>query len=251
MAKQESFIKVRGKVGDLSFTKHRNRGYEVRQKGGVDRARILTDPNFQRTRENMSEFGAAAAKARQLRLQFNNLARGIADRGMPNRLTALVHRIQKMDSESPRGQRIFKNENSGLLKGFQVNNNSSLNLLFAQELKPTYDRASGAVSLSIESFNPQQQVLLLEGATHMQFVLAAARITQDDVFPRPAVERSGYIPLLGNQEGIELSLSLEPNLADVVYIMVGISMYQQVNEGGYQLNNSTYNALTIVDVDIP
>src|SRR5690606_7393514 len=119
MAKQESLVKLRGKIGDLSFSKHRERGYEVRMKGGVDKQRILSDPKFQRTRENMTEFGAAAQTAKIIRLQLNNLLRGVADKDFRNRLTSVVHRIQKMDSESVRGERVFKPENSYLLKGLE------------------------------------------------------------------------------------------------------------------------------------
>lgn len=251
MAKQESFIKVRGKIGDLSFTKHRSRGYEVRQKGGVDKGRIMTDPNFQRTRENMTEFGSAATKGKQLRQQLNNLTRRVADKGMRNRLTSMAHRILKLDTASPRGQRVFKDENSGLLRGFEFNDKSSLKMLFAQELNPSYDRTTGEVSLSIESFNPLNEVLLLEGATHLQFILAAARLGTDEVLPRPEVVRSANIPLIGQYPGTTLELNLEPDLTEVVYLMVGISMFQEVNDGEYKLNNELYNALTIVYVDIP
>ena len=46
MAKQESLIKLRGKLGDLSFYKGRDGGYQARMKGGVDANRIKSDPNF-------------------------------------------------------------------------------------------------------------------------------------------------------------------------------------------------------------
>jgi len=39
--------------------------------------------------------------------------------------------------------------------------------------------------------------------------------------------------------------------AKVVYIIVGISMYQEVNGEFYPLKNNPYNAMTIVEVDIP
>src|SRR5690606_32141272 len=86
MAKQESLVKIRGTIGDLSFSKHRERGYEVRAKGGVDKARIMSDPNFERTRENMSEFASAAQMAKVIRLQLNNLSRDVADKSFRNRL---------------------------------------------------------------------------------------------------------------------------------------------------------------------
>lgn len=251
MAKQESLIKVRGKVGDLSFSKHRSRGYEVRMKGGVDKARIQSDPNFQRTRENMAEFGSAATSAKLIRIQLNNLLRTFADNTMRNRLTALVHRIQKADSSNARGERIFLGENSAMLKGFEFNQASSLKMLLGEKLEVAYDRATGHATLVIPEFNPQNDVMLLNGATHMLFTLAAAELSTDEVPPRPVMVKSGYIPLIGVHAEETLQAPLVVDATKVVYIIVGISMYQEVNGEFYPLKNNPYNAMTIVEVDIP
>lgn len=251
MAKQESLIKVRGKVGDLSFSKHRSRGYEVRMKGGVDKARIQSDPNFQRTRENMAEFGSAATSAKLIRIQLNNLLRTFADNTMRNRLTALVHRIQKADSSNARGERIFLEENSPMLKGFEFNQASSLKMLLGEKLEVAYDRATGQATLVIPEFNPQNDVMLLNGATHMLFTLAAAELSTDEVPPRPVMVKSGYIPLIGAHVEETLQAPLVVDATKVVYIIVGISMYQEVNGEFYPLKNNPYNAMTIVEVDIP
>ncbi|OOG19311.1 hypothetical protein BWD42_05070 [Sphingobacterium sp. CZ-UAM] len=251
MAKQESLIKVRGKVGDLSFSKHRSRGYEVRMKGGVDKARIQSDPNFQRTRENMAEFGSAATSAKLIRIQLNNLLRTFADNTMRNRLTALVHRIQKADSSNARGERIFLGENSAMLKGFEFNQASSLKMLLGEKLEVAYDRATGHATLVIPEFNPQNDVMLLNGATHMLFTLAAAELSTDEVPPRPVMVKSGYIPLIGVHAEETLQAPLVVDATKVVYIIVGISMYQEVNGEFYPLKNNPYNAMTIAEVDIP
>jgi len=251
MAKQESLIKFRGKVGDLSFSKHRNRGYEVRMKGGVDKARIQSDPNFQRTRENMAEFGSAAGNAKLLRLQLNNLLRAFSDNTMRNRLTSLIHRIQKADQSNARGERIFLEENSTLLKGFEFNRGSSLKMLLQGKLETNYDRATGEASLIIPAFNPQNDVMLLPGATHMLFNFAVAELSMQDVPPRPVAVKSGYIPLIGLHAVETLQATMRVDVNKVVYIIVGISMYQEVNGEYYPLKNNPYNAMTIVEVDLP
>lgn len=251
MAKQESLIKFRGKVGDLSFSKHRSRGYEVRMKGGVDKARIQTDPNFQRTRENMAEFGAAAKTAKRLRLQLNNLLRTFADNTMRNRLTSLIHRIQKSDTINGRGERIFLEENSMLLKGFELNQSSSLKMLLGINLETYYDRLDQQAMLTILEFNPQNDVMLLPGATHMQFTLAVAELSTNEIPPRPVVVKSAYIPLIGVHVAESLQAPLVVDETKVVYMVVGIAMYQEVNGDFYPLKNNPFNAMTIVEVDIP
>ncbi|MCL7987343.1 hypothetical protein M8998_05240 [Sphingobacterium sp. lm-10] len=46
----------------------------------------MDDPSFQRTWQNMSEFGSAASMSRQIRQQLNNITRGAADSSSTNRL---------------------------------------------------------------------------------------------------------------------------------------------------------------------
>ena len=55
MAKQTSVITLNGKIGGLSFYKTKD-GYFAREKGGVSRSRVMNDPKFARTRENIREF---------------------------------------------------------------------------------------------------------------------------------------------------------------------------------------------------
>jgi len=66
MAQQESIIKLKGKIGDLTFYKTKD-GYQARQAKGVDPSRIANDPNYQRTRENNAEFTVGANASKRLR----------------------------------------------------------------------------------------------------------------------------------------------------------------------------------------
>ncbi|MFN0729367.1 hypothetical protein [Polaribacter gochangensis] len=58
MAKQKGFIKLKGSLGGLTFYESGGKDI-VKTTGGIDKSRIDNDPNFKRTRENMSEFGAS------------------------------------------------------------------------------------------------------------------------------------------------------------------------------------------------
>jgi hypothetical protein len=57
MARQNGIIKLKGTIGDITFTKPKTGTWLVK-KGGID-AKNCTDPAFQRTRENGAEFGRA------------------------------------------------------------------------------------------------------------------------------------------------------------------------------------------------
>lgn len=69
MARQESFLKLKGRVGDLTFYKSGGK-YLARTKGGIDGDRIKNDPRFARTRENGQEFLRAVKAGKLLRDAF-------------------------------------------------------------------------------------------------------------------------------------------------------------------------------------
>ena len=52
MAKQRSVIKLDGTLDDITFAKTQF-GYLAKVKSSLNGEKIKTDPNFQRTRENM------------------------------------------------------------------------------------------------------------------------------------------------------------------------------------------------------
>lgn len=113
---------MQGKVGDLSFSKSRTRRYEVRTPGGADKQRIMTDPNFQRTRENMAEFGSAAAVAKLIHTQLTNLLLCLGDTMLSNRSTFIVLRFRNNDTR-------LKNEQYG-----NINNNIVVVLIRKENL---------------------------------------------------------------------------------------------------------------------
>jgi hypothetical protein len=115
MARQVSFIKLKGRVGDLSFYKSGGE-YLARTKGGVDGERIRTDPRFERTRENGREFQRSVKAGKLLRDAFSEHIFLTADRGMSGRLTSALSKVLKSDPESIRGERNVMNGELGILK---------------------------------------------------------------------------------------------------------------------------------------
>ena len=64
MAKENSILMLQGNIGNFSFYKTKD-GHLAREKGGIDASRIASDPAFQRTRENGSEFGRAGKAGKE------------------------------------------------------------------------------------------------------------------------------------------------------------------------------------------
>lgn len=72
MAKTSGIIKIEGTIDDLTFYKKGTSTY-VRKKGGVNKERINSDPNFVRTRENNNEFSHNVSQAKMLRMAMGSL----------------------------------------------------------------------------------------------------------------------------------------------------------------------------------
>ena len=68
MARQQGILKFKGNIGSFSMYKTQD-GFQGREKSGIEPGRVLNDPAFQRTRENLAEFAQvdSISKAKQLR----------------------------------------------------------------------------------------------------------------------------------------------------------------------------------------
>jgi hypothetical protein len=104
MAKQTGIIKLKGKIGDLSFYKSKD-GHLAREKGGVEADRIKNDPAFVRTRENGAEFGSSASAGKFTRDSLRPIALTASDNRVVARMTKLMTQIKNLDTTSVRGSR--------------------------------------------------------------------------------------------------------------------------------------------------
>jgi hypothetical protein len=177
MAKSTGILKIEGTLEDLTFYKKNGINY-VRQKGGVSKERIATDPNFVRTRENGAEFGHSANAGKILRLAASTMVFRAKDSQLSSRLLGVMSRIKNLDSISNRGLRnvalgIATPEGKLILKGFDFNANAPLkSVLFAPYVLDTTD---GVVKFT--DLIPGEQLHFPQGATH--FSLQCAYLVVD------------------------------------------------------------------------
>lgn len=254
MARQEGLIKLRGKIGDLSFYKDKNNGYQARMKGGPTKEQINSDPRFQRTRENGQEFGRAIQTAKQLRDMIREHLAQVGDPQFSNRLTARMRAIIQADTINARGERAVLLDNLPMIKGMECNLGSQLGNVFFVDVAPAYDRQTGEGTLAMPDFLAKTKVKGLEGATHVQVLLVALEF--DPANPEAKaidVVRSSYIDIgkSDNTNAETLTVEVQPQANSAVITLMGLSYYQLVNGGYYPLANGMYNALTFVEVYVP
>ncbi|MEM9983183.1 MAG: hypothetical protein AAF734_11860 [Bacteroidota bacterium] len=112
MAKLQGIFKFTGTLGEVSAYKGQNGEINLRQKGGVEKSRIMNDPNFARTRENMSEFGKAASAGKLVRRALRSVS-SYFKYATAGKVTKLMREKIEEDTENARGERTITTANLG------------------------------------------------------------------------------------------------------------------------------------------
>ncbi|RAR72466.1 hypothetical protein [Flavobacterium aciduliphilum] len=248
MAKNKSLFKIEGTLDDVTFYKSAD-GYLVRTKGGVSRERMMKDPAFERTRENMGEFGHCASMGKMLRSATDGLAKKAKDSKLSSRLQKAMSEVKKLDGHSARGQRkvsegVCTDAGRNVLKGFDFNMNAPLKsvLDFPIEL----DVESGKTVLT--HFKPKEDLNYPQGATH--FSLQSAFLNLDFSTGIYNIKKSDVlnVPIDLNESTLIMDPNGAPEGSGTHFYFLFIAFYQEVNGELYLLKNGSYNVLNIIGV---
>jgi hypothetical protein len=218
--------------------------------GGVSANRIKNDPVFERTRENMEEFGRAGKAAKLLRNIFRDVTINAKDIITQARLVKVASRILMADPISERGKRTVNNGDVLQLRNFHFNERAGIEDVLFVRCPVNFNRVSGEVTINIPSFVPRQSVEQAKGATHIRIVAAAAAInfdTEQHEYAMQATPELQYNP--DPTQATTLTLALPANSKDIVLVALGIEYYQRVNSRSYALKTGEHNATSIVLVD--
>ncbi len=249
MAKQKGIIKLEGTIGDITFYKSKD-GFLAKGKGGIPADRIANDPNFQRTRENGSEFGRAGKAGKVLRNAIRALLQNASDRLVVSRLTTQMVKVIQEDSINPRGLRNVIDGEAELLQGFEFNINGKLGTTLYAPFTGTIDRVAGTLEADIPSFVPANMIAAPRGTTHFKIISAGAEVDfENESFVAQTTE-SAVLPWDNTATAVlNLSNAVTANSTHPLFLVLGISFYQEVNGLMYPLKNGAYNALSLVKVN--
>lgn len=248
MGKQAGVVQINGAVGNMSFYKTKD-GYRVRMKGGVSAERIATDPKFARTRENLSEFGRAGKGGKLLRTALQTVIKQASDSGLVRRLTKHMMIALKGDLTSPRGMRNLTEGNTALLEGFEFNTGSPLSTSLFAPYTASIDRVTGILKVDLPSYVPEISIAAPPSATHYVLHAAGAELDFANNLCKGDIASSLYLPINNAAtDPLSLSVNLEANSFQPLFLALGISYLQMVNGEPYVMNNGTFNALALVKV---
>lgn len=262
MAKQKGYIDLEGTLGGLTFYKSGGQSI-VKTKSTINKDRILKDPNFKRTRENMSEFGGSATVAKALRHGFAAIMPIMSDRTVVGRLTATMKRVNA-NGNGVRGKRDFDIlNNKQLLEGFEFNKSQPLEGIFFAPYNPIALNANRSIATwVIPDFNTLDYIHAPEGATHFKMVMGMVVLsnyvynnglkqykpTNPDENEKNGIAFSEAIALagsVGNDTTLTVDLGFPAQLPNTVAVIVGagIIFYQDINGVLYELASD--NAMTV------
>lgn len=248
MARQKGIIKLKGTIGDITFYKTQD-GHLAREKGGIDASRIASDPAFQRTRENGSEFGRAGKAGKILRTSLRALLINSADGRMVSRLTQKMVKVIQADVVSVRGLRNVIDGEAELLQGFEFNIRGKLGTSLFAPFVGTIDRVAGTISVDIAPFIPANMIAAPSGTTHFKIISAGSEV---DFEAETFVEAHSETAILPWDMDVTVAISHENAVTAAstkpLFLALGVEFFQEVNGQMYPLKNGAYNPLALVTV---
>jgi hypothetical protein len=248
MAKQRGMFKVEGTVDEVTFYKSKD-GFLLRQKGGVSADRIANDPAFARTRENQQEFARAGRGGKVLRNALRPLLVSTGDRLLVSRLFTAMMKVVKADATSDRGQRNVLDGELELLEGFEFNEAGKLSQTLFAPYAASIDRIAGALSIALPAFVPLNMLVAPAEATHYQIVSAGGFIDFEGGSNGIQTNSTAILPIGSDATAaVNHQFTAGANSTYPLFLVLGISFYQQVNGKDYSLKNGAFNALSIVKV---
>lgn len=265
MAKQKGYIKLEGSLGGLTYYQRDGKDI-VKTTGGVSKSRILNDPSFKRTRENMSEFGGSAVVGKAFRTGFASVTKSMGDSTLVGRVTGLMKRINSV-GPGARGKRGFEIlNNKVLLEGFEFNKHNPIDAIFyAPNASPTLDANRSISTWVIPDFNTDNFINAPEGATHFKLILATS-VLSDYAFSNPlklyepveesenetnGIDFSAEIPL-GGMVGADTTLTVDLGFGAALPVTVGVLsaigvvFYQEINTLFYELASDNAMRVDVV-----
>jgi hypothetical protein len=171
-------------------------GLVGRTKGGASKEKIKTDPAFVRTRELNAEFGGRATAGGWIARNTWPMKQ-LADHNVAGPLNALLRPIQKMDTQSVKGQHnIVLSQHPQLLNGFSFNRKNTFDSTVRNPLSFSLDRATLTAQVDIPALLPG--INLAANPNYPMYSIVAALGIVPDLF----FGALGYRPSEGYHTGM-------------------------------------------------
>jgi hypothetical protein len=173
---------LEGGLGGLSFYKMRGvEGIVVREKGGLTKEKIKTDPDCHKVRRNIAEFSGRSTAGRWIR-QVLNAQLPMADYNISGPLAALLMPVQQLDTTGEPGKRTIRlSENPLVIKGFSLNKKTLFDSVLRCPVDYSLSRETGTARVQIAPLIPA--INLFAPAHYAMFRVIITWGVVPDVYP--------------------------------------------------------------------
>src|ERR1043165_2086550 len=229
MAKQNGPVHLRGQIGGIVFYIGPD-GAGAKGESSLTKERVMTAPEFERSRWAGSAFGLAAKGGGLIRRELGDRANKLAETRMTGRLNKRIYSIIKSDGSTDRiDEKRIQKGNLSLLKGFSWHKDKPLTTALIADYAVNVDGASGLMEVSIASFVPKKALKAPEGATHFELFTAGMRADFEKIKATKAAATSGVLAINGRGTGsLVLSCAVEASSNLPLVLGLGVLFYKQV-----------------------
>jgi hypothetical protein len=259
MARQKGVIKYVGTLGDIRHFKIKGQeGFFAGMVGGPTAQQVYTAPEFERTRENMNEFGACAKAGKSVRNGLSQMMKQMSDCQVTGRLTSIMKKINLKDQTEARGYRKIEiSTQRSYLKGFEFNKNISLNGILNAPYSVTQTVARDGGDFIVPAFNPANLINAPAGATHFRLITSVSVVSDfeynavtnsyDPMHPEinevNDVQFSGFLDLYDAVPTTTITATLPGGAAATtdtsVLQCIGIEFHQKVGPNYYLFSSGS------------
>jgi hypothetical protein len=262
MAKQTNIFTLGGTLGGVSF--YERKGVQLARKAtGPKKSAIMTLPNYERTRQNISEFKGIARALASFASAIAPVKK-IAGGEFREKIGRVLRTILKLSTEA-RGKRwIMISQHRNMLRNVEMNSDR-LETLLALNLTASHNDARNSASVTCLPFKPAEKVTLPPKATHFQLVHFIAAVSDTQFNPttgeyeidNPEVHGFSdlkYSPYYDLRDTADVQFALDNALPGAPLVPDNVSVIQCVGIVYSELSGAIYyplfspTAMKIVDV---
>lgn len=248
MAKQAGILHLTGTLGEITFFEQDGH-YYARRKSSLDKKRILTDPQFERTRENSSEFGMASRGYSLLRQAFLPTLSIFRTHDHRKSFIQLMKQLQQRDTMNVRGQRSVAQalQEPGTAELFNgLNFNSRKGLANVLLIRPDVDVTSGEIRIA--DLVPEDCLNYPNPATHAELLAYRADLDFSAHVFRTVTSEKVVFALDNQVQQPVLVLTGQGLDSGVRLFVLQVRFLQELNGELYPLKQEDAGAMQVVGV---
>ncbi|MDF2188253.1 hypothetical protein [Paraflavitalea sp. CAU 1676] len=220
-----------------------------RKSNPLTRKRLLKDPAFERSRENMADFARAGSANKLLRRALRPIIPLCADRYLSGRLTKRMAAIVYSDPAGSRGAQKITREALPILTGFNLNKAKYLQDAFYACYEVTADLDNGKIELYVP-YLMASTMFNAPSSTHQVEVMACAASVD---FDRQEIH---YLETARQQfavndtaiRSVRLAIDVGKETTDPIIVLLGINYLTAVCDNKMAIIDKALNAMAVVKV---